>query len=135
MQLGFCEDYRRIVINIRHKLILIRSRNDNNCLIGDPMRNPEIVQSTVADAACVFAHFVQQHMCYVQTPKVLFIRIGRKEKEEVWKDVNSNCLAGIHTEARAASRTHFYGSTSRNDAITPVSKSSAIVGPNSSQGT
>jgi hypothetical protein len=42
MLLGFCEDYRRIVINARHELILIRSRNDNNCLIGDPAREPEI---------------------------------------------------------------------------------------------
>jgi len=42
MLLGFCEDYRRVVINARHELILIRSRNDNNCLIGDPTREPEI---------------------------------------------------------------------------------------------
>ncbi|XP_025996956.1 uncharacterized protein LOC105206420 [Solenopsis invicta] len=42
MLLGFCEDYRRVVINARHELILIRSRNDNNCLIGDPARQPEI---------------------------------------------------------------------------------------------
>jgi len=34
MLLEFCEDYRRVVINARHELILIRSRNDNNCLIG-----------------------------------------------------------------------------------------------------
>jgi len=43
MLLGFCEDYRRVVINARHELILIRSRNDNNCLIGDPAREPEIL--------------------------------------------------------------------------------------------
>jgi len=43
MLLGFCEDYRRVVINARHELILIRSRNDNNCLIDDPTRDPEIV--------------------------------------------------------------------------------------------
>jgi len=34
MLLGFCEDYRRVVINARHELILIRSRNNNN-LIGN----------------------------------------------------------------------------------------------------
>jgi len=39
MLLGFCEDYRRIVINTRHELILIDSRNDNNCLIDDPTGN------------------------------------------------------------------------------------------------
>ncbi|KAL6255599.1 hypothetical protein P5V15_012847 [Pogonomyrmex californicus] len=33
--LGFCEDYRRVVINARHELILIRSRNDNSCLMGN----------------------------------------------------------------------------------------------------
>jgi len=32
--LGFCEDYKRVVINA-HELILIRARNDNNYLIGD----------------------------------------------------------------------------------------------------
>jgi len=54
MLLRFREDYRRVVINARNELILIRSYNDNNCLIGDPTREPEIsiVQSTVADAAC-----------------------------------------------------------------------------------
>jgi len=34
--LGFCEDYKRVVINACYELILIRSRNDNNCLTGDP---------------------------------------------------------------------------------------------------
>jgi len=57
----------------------------------------------------------------------------------MWKDVFSNCFAGIRIEARVASRTHFYGSgiwsTSRKDAITSFSTSSAIVDPNSSQGT
>src|SRR5436190_20332200 len=32
MLLGFCEDYKRVVINARHELILIRSRSDNNCI-------------------------------------------------------------------------------------------------------
>ena len=40
--LGFCEDYKRIIINARHELILIRSRNDNNSLIGSPLLEPEI---------------------------------------------------------------------------------------------
>jgi len=51
-------------------------------------------------------------------------------------DVFSNrYLAGIRTVARAASRMHLYGSTSRKDAIMPFSESSAIIGLNSSQGT
>ncbi|XP_020296348.1 uncharacterized protein LOC109861206 [Pseudomyrmex gracilis] len=32
--LGFCEDYKRVVINARHELILIRSRNDNNSIFA-----------------------------------------------------------------------------------------------------
>ena len=42
MLLGFCEDYKRVVINARHELILIRSRNDNNCLFGDSALEPVI---------------------------------------------------------------------------------------------
>ncbi|XP_011173815.1 uncharacterized protein LOC105205980 [Solenopsis invicta] len=34
--LGFCEDYKRlIIINARHELILIRARNDANCIIAN----------------------------------------------------------------------------------------------------
>jgi len=40
--LGFCEDYKRIVVNVRHELILIRARSDNNCLVGNPTTEPEI---------------------------------------------------------------------------------------------
>ncbi|XP_020296880.1 uncharacterized protein LOC109861585 [Pseudomyrmex gracilis] len=32
--LGFCEDYKRVLINARHELILIRSRNDNNSIFA-----------------------------------------------------------------------------------------------------
>ncbi|XP_076283918.1 uncharacterized protein LOC143220353 [Lasioglossum baleicum] len=32
MLLGFCEDYKRVVINARHELILIRSRTNTNAL-------------------------------------------------------------------------------------------------------
>ena len=31
--LGFCENYKRVVINACHKLILIRARNDNNYIV------------------------------------------------------------------------------------------------------
>ncbi|XP_070513054.1 uncharacterized protein [Cardiocondyla obscurior] len=40
--LGFCEDYKRVVVNARHELILIRARNDNNSIIGDSKLEPEI---------------------------------------------------------------------------------------------
>ncbi|XP_029674264.1 uncharacterized protein LOC115242261 [Formica exsecta] len=41
--LGFCEDYKRVVINARHELILIRARNDNNCIISRETQEPKIV--------------------------------------------------------------------------------------------
>ena len=40
--LGFCEDYKRIIINARHELILIRARNDNNCLVSPEALEPKI---------------------------------------------------------------------------------------------
>ncbi|XP_071578600.1 uncharacterized protein [Temnothorax nylanderi] len=40
--LGFCKDYRRVVVNARHELILIRSRNDNNSLVGSLALKPTI---------------------------------------------------------------------------------------------
>ncbi|XP_024871355.1 uncharacterized protein LOC112454290 [Temnothorax curvispinosus] len=40
--LGFCEDYKRVVINACHELILIRSRNDNNCLVGSLALEPTV---------------------------------------------------------------------------------------------
>jgi len=40
--LSFCEDYKCVVVNIRHELILIRARSDNNCLVGNPTTKPEI---------------------------------------------------------------------------------------------
>ncbi|XP_036147678.1 uncharacterized protein LOC118647256 [Monomorium pharaonis] len=40
--LGFCEDYRRVVINARHELILIRARNNNNCLMESSELEPKI---------------------------------------------------------------------------------------------
>ncbi|XP_071642244.1 uncharacterized protein [Temnothorax longispinosus] len=42
MLLGFCEDYKRVVVNARHELILIRARSDNNCIVGNPATEPEI---------------------------------------------------------------------------------------------
>jgi len=40
MLLGFCEDYKRMVINARHELILIRARNGNNYIVGHPATEP-----------------------------------------------------------------------------------------------
>lgn len=32
---GYAEDYKKIVLNMKHELILVRSRNDLNCFIGE----------------------------------------------------------------------------------------------------
>lgn len=34
MIFGFAEDYKKIIMNMKHELILVRSRNDNNCFFG-----------------------------------------------------------------------------------------------------
>ncbi|XP_050456465.1 uncharacterized protein LOC126854115 [Cataglyphis hispanica] len=41
--LGFCEDYKRVVINARHELILIRARYDHNCLVSRKSHESKIV--------------------------------------------------------------------------------------------
>ena len=53
--LGLCEDYKRMIINARHELILIRSRNDNNTLIGSQMLEPH---------AILFHMYTQFHKSY-----------------------------------------------------------------------
>ncbi|XP_020298281.1 uncharacterized protein LOC109862612, partial [Pseudomyrmex gracilis] len=40
--LGFCEDYKRVVINARHELILIRLRNDNNSVFASANSGPTV---------------------------------------------------------------------------------------------
>ncbi|XP_077260480.1 uncharacterized protein LOC143896451 [Temnothorax americanus] len=47
--LGFCEHYRRVVINAKHEIILIRARHDVNCVVDprinvprDPAKDPKI---------------------------------------------------------------------------------------------
>jgi len=39
---GFCEDYKRVVINARHELILIRAHNGNNYIVGDLATKPTL---------------------------------------------------------------------------------------------
>jgi len=41
MLLVFCEDYKRVV-NARHEFILIRARNDYNCLVGNSATESEV---------------------------------------------------------------------------------------------
>ncbi|RLU25247.1 hypothetical protein DMN91_003340 [Ooceraea biroi] len=76
MLLGFCEDYRRVVINARHELILIRSRNDNNCLRGDAEIQPEIelLKSTTKHSWTVKATTQLEKPRYV----IFALQTGRK---------------------------------------------------------
>lgn len=48
--LGFCEDYRKIVVNARHELVLIRSSGDKNALLWNPgpaTGNPPVTDTNV----------------------------------------------------------------------------------------
>lgn len=36
---GFCDDYRKIILNCKHELILNRSRNSLNCVVGGGVAN------------------------------------------------------------------------------------------------
>jgi len=38
--LGFFEDYKHVVVNARRELM--RARNDNNCIVGSPITEPQI---------------------------------------------------------------------------------------------
>lgn len=40
--LGFAEDYKKIIVNGKHELVLIRSRNDDNCYKSDDPMNINI---------------------------------------------------------------------------------------------
>ncbi|XP_036147001.1 uncharacterized protein LOC118647020 [Monomorium pharaonis] len=40
--LGFCKDYKRVIVNARHELILIRARNNNNSIVGNSTAQSEI---------------------------------------------------------------------------------------------
>ena len=42
MLLGFCENYKRVIVNVCHELILIRARNNYNGLVGNSATEPEI---------------------------------------------------------------------------------------------
>ena len=42
MLLGFCEDYNRLIVNARHKLVLIRACNDCNYLVKNPVTESEV---------------------------------------------------------------------------------------------
>ncbi|XP_066603970.1 uncharacterized protein [Prorops nasuta] len=43
MLLGFCEDYRRVVVNARHELVLIRAHDDTNAIYSlDKITNSSI---------------------------------------------------------------------------------------------
>ncbi|EZA61267.1 hypothetical protein X777_13203 [Ooceraea biroi] len=67
MLLGFFEDYRRVVINARHELVLIRAHNDNNCVVlfGDRYE------------AKIDLHKVQWRMSHVYLNEINKLRLLR----------------------------------------------------------
>ncbi|RLU18821.1 hypothetical protein DMN91_009178 [Ooceraea biroi] len=67
MLLGFCEDYRRVVINARQELVLIRARNDNNC----------VVQSSDRHEPKIDLHKVQWRMPHVYLNEINNLRLLR----------------------------------------------------------
>ncbi|RLU23493.1 hypothetical protein DMN91_003698 [Ooceraea biroi] len=67
MLLGFCEDYRRVVINARHELVLIRARNDNNCVVLSGDRHE----------ARIDLHKVQWRMPHVYLNEINKLRLLR----------------------------------------------------------
>ena len=69
MMLGFCEDYKRIVVNARHELILIQARNDNY-LVGSPVTEPEIQLFKV--------QWRMPHDAFNEINKLLMLRALRK---------------------------------------------------------
>ncbi|EZA51130.1 hypothetical protein X777_10439 [Ooceraea biroi] len=66
-RMGFCEDYRRVVINARHELVLIRARNDNNCIVLSGDRH----------GARIDLHKVQWRMPHVYLNEINKLRLLR----------------------------------------------------------
>jgi len=55
MLLDFYGDYKHVIINACHKLILIRTRNDNNCIVRDPAIEPTLNYSKY-NGECLTLH-------------------------------------------------------------------------------
>ncbi|XP_011684918.1 PREDICTED: uncharacterized protein LOC105448182 [Wasmannia auropunctata] len=80
--LGFCEDYKRVVLNARHELILIRSRNDNNCLTGNQALEPSIELSKI--------QWRMPHVLLNEINKLSMLRALEKYDEDVTCDDESD---------------------------------------------
>ncbi|XP_026829600.1 uncharacterized protein LOC113562951 [Ooceraea biroi] len=75
--LGFCEDYRRVVINARHELVLIRARNDINCVVLSSDRHEpkiDLHKSTTAHTWAVKAATQLEKPRYV----IFALQTGRR---------------------------------------------------------
>ncbi|XP_070170711.1 uncharacterized protein [Polyergus mexicanus] len=99
--LGFCEDYKRIVINARHELILIRSRNDNNCIFGNATAEADIELFKIQWR---MPHYDTKSD--IQIPGFLnfehqrFIRMVKRHEREIGEDVWEDNSDGLHAELR-----------------------------------
>ena len=72
--LGFCEDYKHVVINARHELILIRACNDNNCLMRDPATEPTLELFKV--------QWRMPHVLLSEINKLSMLRFGKRTISE-----------------------------------------------------
>ncbi|RLU25778.1 hypothetical protein DMN91_001937 [Ooceraea biroi] len=83
MLLGFCEDYKNVVINVRHELILIRSRNDNNSLLGDVEIQPEIelLKSTTKHSWTVKA------ITQIEKPRYVIFALQTGRKNNITRSI------------------------------------------------
>ncbi|XP_036145567.1 uncharacterized protein LOC118646548 [Monomorium pharaonis] len=92
MLLGFCEDYKRVVINARHELILIRARNDNNCLVGDPAQEPEIELFKV--------QWRIPHVLLNERNKLSMLRALESRRYSAWLFVHGICMSFHYCNAQ-----------------------------------
>ncbi|KAK2579971.1 hypothetical protein KPH14_012821, partial [Odynerus spinipes] len=71
--MGFFEDYQRVLANVRHELILIRSRSDENALYGSTkIKTPTIQLSKV--------QWRVPHISLDEYTKLQFLRILQQDK-------------------------------------------------------
>lgn len=71
--MGFFEDYKRVIINARHELVLVRSRNDINCLFGsDKFTAPKVELTRI--------QWKMPHVMLDEMTKLRFLQLLAKDQ-------------------------------------------------------
>ncbi|XP_066602781.1 uncharacterized protein [Prorops nasuta] len=73
MLLGFCEDYRRVVVNARHELVLIRGRDDTNAIYSS-------VKITNSSIKLLRVQWRIPHVTLNEITKLQFLSIFEQDK-------------------------------------------------------